>query len=111
MNMRTEPPHGRLEVLSQVATKPLTPSLRKHIERAIESLLALLDTIDGDPDLEPSLGAPEVSLPDVIGFVPSRFRSTSQEHWSDGRGDEEQEEQHDAEDDPAEAGHTEGMRL
>lgn len=85
--------------------------MRERIEQAIESLLALLDTIDGDADLEPSLGAPEVWLPDVVGFVPNRFRSTSQEHWSDGRGDEEQEEQHDAEDDPAEAGYVEGDAM
>jgi hypothetical protein len=67
--------------------------------------LLLLDAIDGDPDLEPSLGAPEVDLPDVIGFVPNRSRATSQERWSDGRGDLEEEEQHDAEYDPAEAGY------
>jgi hypothetical protein len=85
-----------------------TPAMREHVEAAIESLLQLLDALDSDPDLEPSLGAPEVGLPDVIGFVPNRFRSTTQEHWSDGRGDLEEEEQHDAEYDPAEAGYVAG---
>lgn len=37
----------------------LTPALRRRIERAIESLVALLDTYDGDADDEPTLGAPE----------------------------------------------------
>lgn len=41
---------------------PLTPALRARIEATIERLVALLDAIDGDPDLElmgddePSLG-------------------------------------------------------
>ncbi len=30
----------------------VTPSMRTRIEATIELLLALLDTIDGDPDLE-----------------------------------------------------------
>lgn len=86
-------------------------TLRQRVEQAIESLLALLDTLDGNPDLEPSLGAPEVWLPDVIGFVPNRFYSTSQECWCDGRGDLDEEEQHDAEHDPAEAGIADGYEL
>lgn len=45
-------------------------SARHQIEHAIESLIAVLDNMDGDPDLEPESG----------------------------------EEQHDLEDDPAEAG-------
>lgn len=31
---------------------PVTRSLRQRIEATIDNLLALLDTIDGDPDLE-----------------------------------------------------------
>jgi hypothetical protein len=103
MNMRPTPA-SRGQFVRGFPT--ITPNLRERIEAAIESLLALLDTIDADADLEPSLGAPEVGLPDVIGFVPNRFRSTSQERWSDGLGEEEQEEQHDAEDDAAERGVT-----
>lgn len=44
---------------------PVTPSLRMRIEATIEQLVALLDEIDGDPDMEsanddePSLGWPE----------------------------------------------------
>ncbi|TIO11069.1 hypothetical protein [Mesorhizobium sp.] len=39
----------------------MTPTLRLRIETTIENLLALLDEIDGDPDLEPWLaGGAEV---------------------------------------------------
>ena len=31
------------------------PRLRHRMERAVEKLLAALDALDGDPDLEPSL--------------------------------------------------------
>lgn len=46
----------------QTSFMPMTPALRARIEAAIERLVALLDAIDGDPDLElmgddePSLG-------------------------------------------------------
>lgn len=32
---------------------PATPTLRPLLEAAVERLLAILDTMDGDPDLEP----------------------------------------------------------
>lgn len=32
----------------------ITPSLRKSIETAIETLIGVLDRLDGDPDLEDS---------------------------------------------------------
>ncbi len=35
---------------------PLTAPKRQRIERTIEALLSLLDTADGDPDVEASLG-------------------------------------------------------
>lgn len=60
--------------------------------------------LDGDADDEPSLGAPEARLPDGLAYVGSWIGAITQEHWSDGRGDLEEEEQHDAQDDPAEAG-------
>lgn len=37
-------------------TTPMPEKLRPVIEAEIERLIALLDAIDGDPDLEPSLG-------------------------------------------------------
>ena len=33
-------------------TRPVSPSLRAKIENAVERLLAVLDHLDGDPDLE-----------------------------------------------------------
>lgn len=47
-------------------TKPsdllaLTPARRKRIERTVEMLIALLDTMDGEPDLE-STGDEEAYL-------------------------------------------------
>ncbi len=33
----------------------LLPDTRKHLEDAIETLISLLDHLDGDPDLEPSM--------------------------------------------------------
>ena len=36
----------------------VTSTMRGGIENVIEELLQLLDEIDGDADLEPSLGAP-----------------------------------------------------
>ena len=60
----------------------LTPSLRATLATTIENLINLLDEIDGDPDAEPTLGAPERG----DWYV-------SQEHWADGAcGDHEREE-------------------
>lgn len=77
-----------MKVRPEPSLFPAMPGIRERIEQAIESLLALLDTIDGDPDLEPSLGAPEVPLPSLTSYLPDRFAFTSQEPWADGGGDE-----------------------
>lgn len=34
----------------------LTPTMRELIENIIENLLLLLDELDGDPELEPTMG-------------------------------------------------------
>lgn len=54
---------------------------------AMEVLLALLDMLDGDPDLEPMLGAPEckVSLPWGQGFAQSD--DGDQTLWAQGWAD------------------------
>lgn len=100
MNMRPNPDaHPISGVSAQVE-----PKLRQRVEQAIEALLLLLDVIDGDPDLEPSLGAPEAALPNSLRYVGTILVGTSQERWAAGADDEEEEEEHDAEDDPAELG-------
>jgi hypothetical protein len=38
--------------MDNVPTLPRRSFLRHHVETAIESLIALLDVLDGDPDLE-----------------------------------------------------------
>ena len=57
-----------------------TAALRRRMERAVEALLAALDAMDGDPDLEPALGSPEVGH--------GRRRRTAgtldQRRWSSG---------------------------
>ena len=64
-------------------------TLRQRVEAAVERLIAALDAMDGDPDLEPSLGAVGSS------FLAER---ADQRLWANGdRLD--LEEQHDAEPD------------
>lgn len=66
---------------TQTTFLALTPSLRATLATTIENLINLLDEIEGDPDAEPTLGAPERG-----GWY------VSQEHWTDGAcGDHERE--------------------
>jgi hypothetical protein len=53
--------------------------LREEASREVDRLIALLDWIEGDPDLEPSLGATTVSCIPHRGLGP-RY-DTSQENW------------------------------
>lgn len=77
MNIRPEPSHF-----------PAAPGLRERVEQAIESLLQLLDAIDGDADLEPALGSPEASLPECVRYLGDTIPDTTQERWAAGHGDE-----------------------
>ena len=63
------------------------PEDRVALEALIEAAIARLDELDGDPDLEPTLGAPELH----------RLPFLSQEHWAEGASFDERED-----DDPAE---------
>ncbi|HWM48539.1 MAG TPA: hypothetical protein VNR11_16660 [Xanthobacteraceae bacterium] len=69
--------------------------IRQEAEAEIERLLDLLDQIEGDPDLEPSLASPE--MPDFVmsSFLtygdPAEF---SQERWAKG-GADDREDEHD----------------
>ena len=51
---------------------------------AMNVLLVLLDFMDGDPDLEPMLGSPEVAAPVPFWLSDARSDEGSQIHWADG---------------------------
>lgn len=55
------------------------PTLRQRMEAAVETLLAALDVMDGDPDLEPSLGAVAYGC------------FSDQRRWAQGVSDEREE--------------------
>ena len=63
--------------------------LRRRIADRIEADLALLDALDGDPDAEPSLGAPEPIIP--VGYGHVRCAATDQAHWADGAADDREQ--------------------
>jgi len=67
--------------------------LRRRIAGRIEADLALLDALDGDPDIEPGLGAPEPVLGG--GLVYARdgrgCRFEEQERWADGVADDREQ--------------------
>lgn len=71
-----------------VSPQELAAVIADRIEahaRAMDALIVLLDALDGDPDLEPSLGAPEakVDLPWGTVFM-VRTPDGDQSMWSDG---------------------------
>ncbi len=71
-------PHPRL-------VEPLElRKLRKRVERAVSRLIAVLDELDGDPEAEPWLGAP-----DVHEHVPQWPRAANDDReQEDEHGDE-----------------------
>ena len=70
----------------------LPPELRSReaIEAHIDRLISLLDMIDGDPDMEPSLGSIEtLAISGAYGVLPD---SASQLGWArSGTSDREQD--------------------
>jgi hypothetical protein len=81
------------------------PGMRKRIAAAVDALVALLDQIDGDADLEednpPEDDAPTEDVGDnepSLGSVASRDASTPQYLWAQGADDDrEREDEHDEE--------------
>ncbi|MGU3665050.1 hypothetical protein ACLBX9_12790 [Methylobacterium sp. A49B] len=63
--------------------------LRRRIADRIEADLALLDALDGDPDSEPSLGAPEPVIGSGFGLGPRVL--TDQERWAEGSADDREQ--------------------
>ena len=74
-------------------------AIAKRIERhrdAEQALIEALDAVEVDPDLEPSLGAPEIPPTRTVrgGFYGWHTEQGSQEHWAAGLlGDHEREEE------------------
>lgn len=66
--------------------------LRRAIEAELDRMIELLDALDGDPDLEPSLGAPEVLSRLCIWSQVDT--GTSQLNWARGNS-EDLEDEHD----------------
>ena len=63
--------------------------LRRRIADRIEADLALLDALDGDPDAEPSLGAPEPIITGGFGYG-DRCRHSDQAYWAGGNSDDQE---------------------
>lgn len=57
------------------------PETRLELEQLIEAAISRLDDFDGDPDLEPSLGAPEARRADWWN------NADTQETWAGGSDD------------------------
>jgi hypothetical protein len=80
------------EALRKPAAKARKPRpipmrvLRFEMEEAIDRIIDILDLLDSDPDLEPSLGAPE--------------KTGAQTHWAEGDRQDREEQAED--DDPEE---------
>lgn len=69
---------------------------RARLEAAIERAIALLDQLDADPDLEPSLG----SMSCVGSLNPDAQMAFNrpqwdQERWARGGADDDREDEHD----------------
>ncbi|MBP6010624.1 MAG: hypothetical protein KBA31_00205 [Alphaproteobacteria bacterium] len=66
-------------------------SLRDRLEAAIERAIALLDQLDGDADLEPSLGSRSCvgSTLSPLGIDPAQY---DQRRWATGSTDDREDE-------------------
>lgn len=94
--------HSADPLLYGIQTLPMRKlrRLRKEAEEEIDRLLALIDRIDGDADLEPSLGAPEIRQRPG-GFV---FATDgAQLRWARGARDDREDDGDDLE--PSLCGH------
>ncbi len=79
----------------------LTPDTRKRIEDAIEQMMLLLDTIDGDEnleepgDLEPALGWTDRGPAALAKHIPDDDREVDDENDEDGADTEPEETDYD----------------
>lgn len=69
---------------SRVAAAAIEARIESHLQ-ALDALIALLDALEGDPDLEPTLGAPERHpRPCYWGVGYSTSVQGDQTMWADG---------------------------
>lgn len=80
----------------------VTPQMRITIATTIESLIALLDEIDGNPDDEPDLDGEAGTWPE--GHIARVLDKGDDENLEDGADDEPSIGRDDREHDPAEMG-------
>lgn len=101
MNMMRRPPDT-----AEIARERRRPwhAYRREIEATIERLIEILDAIDGDPDLEPSLASPEhyprTTLIWAYDGEPYRDNDASQVNWARGASDDREVDDGDAPEDP-----------
>ncbi len=81
---------------------------RERLCEAIERLIAILDALDGDPDLEPSLGSMEQAYTRIVG--PDASNAHSQVAWAHG-GRDDREDDTDTHEGDDEAGRPSGFVM
>lgn len=82
-------PHrgGPKRLRPSVETRLRSAQLRARMEAAIETMIALLDEMDGDADLEPSLGASGYGLRGHPNITDDREYQSEDEGVFDGDND------------------------
>ncbi|KAA0121000.1 hypothetical protein CIW48_26195 [Methylobacterium sp. P1-11] len=82
--------HARLAALRGAISRQIKADLDR-----VDRCLAILDALDGDPDLEPSLGAPEPITHDAFRLTPvpgmPGLCFGSQETWAEGSTDDRED--------------------
>ena len=88
MTIHTPPPRPQrtplaafFDMPATILAEPAPGSVRAALERHIARCISILDTIDGDSDLEPELGA--------LGSTMAYAASFNQERWAEGQDAED----------------------
>ena len=82
-------PHATTTESRRAVRPHLAADVRHQLEEEIELRIAILDALDGDSDLEPSLGAPEALVPPPgWGLIDTRADQTC---WADGCHDDREQ--------------------
>lgn len=74
-------------------------ALRRKVEAAVDRLLAILDELDGDPEAEPWIGAPEMAdRCHITVLAPGGGWRTIPLTWARGANDDREDENEHADD-------------